>query len=299
MKILSYHGSPAVKHFHVEQARRHLATGTLLAGTYGEGSGENFRACSVGCMAHDIDPTRKDFHAVVAEHAGWPEWLVRLNDAVFENLPSPERNTFHVKLREAVPVGVDLEPVLHKLAIRRLDRLIAAQTKALEAKRAYGVHEAIEKVIDALGKVRAYHSAYSAGSATYSAGSADSAAYSADSARSAGYSADSAAYSAARSADSAARSADSATYSAGSAYSAAYSAYSAARSAACSATYSAYSAARSAAYSAYSAARSADSATYSAAYSAYSAAYSAAWKQEAADLLEILRAPAPDQGVQQ
>jgi hypothetical protein len=263
----SYHNDPAIKAFHVAQAKHHLAADMLVSGTYGEGNASNFRGCSIGCMAHDIDPSRDDYHKLVAEHAGWPEWLARLNDSIFEGLPKGERETFHVDLREAIPVGVDLEPVLHKLALRRIDRLIELQTSAL-GKSGESVDDVIQETLAALIQVRRCHEAEIGGNVCdWSA------------ARSAAESAESAAESARSAAESAAESARSARWSAAeSARSARWSAESA-RSA------------RSAAESARSAEWSAESAEWSAA--AASAEWSAAWKNEASDLLELLKQATP------
>jgi hypothetical protein len=209
MKTLSYHSDPSVKARHVEMAKAHLKMDMLRAGTYGEGNGKSFKACSVGCFAHDINKKRDDKHAVVAEDAGWPEWLVRLNDTLFEGLPEDERNDFHVALREAVPVGVDLEPVRHKLAIRRLMR-VRAIVEALPSA------DYISAVIAAINGVLRLHEAESGGnvctlddwSAARSA--AWAAARSAESAESAESAARSAAWAAAWAAWEAARSAESA-----------------------------------------------------------------------------------------
>lgn len=76
MKQLSFNNNPALKAIHVEQAERHAAQDMLVAGTYGEGEGAAFRGCSVGCFAHDIDPSSFDHHEVVAAARGLPEWLV-------------------------------------------------------------------------------------------------------------------------------------------------------------------------------------------------------------------------------
>ena len=215
--VLSYHNDPAVKAWHVEQAKKHLAADMLRAGTFGETYGGQFRGCSVGCFAHDIDPDAGEYHAIVAGKAGWPEWLVRLNDTLFEGLPEGEREAFHVELRERVPVGVDLEPVRHKIAIARIDRLLDAQRKALAANEG-DARDAIAGVIDAMTTVRRCHEAeiggnacaWSAWSAARSAAAsaAESAAESAWlAAELAAWSAESAARSAAWSAASAARSA--------------------------------------------------------------------------------------------
>jgi len=149
MNILSYHNDPAVKAYHVAQAKHHLAADMLLSGTYAEGDGADFRGCSIGCMAHDIDPTRDDYHALVAEHAGWPEWLARLNDTIFEGLPKGERERFHV---------TNLEPVRHQLALRRIDRLIALQTGNV-GKHGEAIDAVITRTLAALQQVRRCHEA--------------------------------------------------------------------------------------------------------------------------------------------
>lgn len=149
--MLAYHNDPAVKSFHVEQARRHLAMDMLIRGTYGEGNGDNFKGCSVGCMAHDISPGANlgNLHRIVAKSAGWPEWLVYLSEAIFEGLPEGDRQHFHVSLREAIPVGVNLEPArvpfLLTLQRRNLARLlIKPEPYTVQCR------EAIQRVIDLL-----------------------------------------------------------------------------------------------------------------------------------------------------
>ncbi|SDW93886.1 hypothetical protein [Lysobacter enzymogenes] len=245
---LSFRGDAALKAEHVAQAEHHAAADMLMSGTYGEGSGANFRGCSVGCFAHEINPDEYgNWHETVAEARGLPEWLIRLQDSIFEGLGQDERAQFHVELAKRIPVGVDLEPVKHRIAVARIDRALATQRVALEAKHPHGVHEAVEQTIAALEVGRRAHEA-AAGGQSCDLWSARSAAESA--ARSAAWSAESAAWSA---------------ESAESAESAASAAWSAARSAA-----------RSAAWSAESAAWSAESAAWSAASAAWSAARSAA-----------------------
>jgi hypothetical protein len=296
--LQAFHTDPAVKAKYVARVRMHRAADNLKQGV----GWEMGKGCAIGCTLEAYE------HERYPEELGLPVWLARLEDAIFEGLKNGEAQAWPEAFLEAITPGADVEPVRHKLAVRRIERLIALQTKALEAKHGYGVHEAIEKTIAALHVVRRYHE-YELGLCeivtSYSARSA---------ARSAAYSARSAAYSAAysaRSAYSAADAAADAAYSARSAADAAYSAdsaRSAARSAAYSARSAAYSArsARSAAYSAADAAadaaysaRSAADAAYSAdsarsaARSAADAAYSAAWQQEAKDLLESLRECTP------
>ncbi|WP_052688061.1 hypothetical protein [Xanthomonas sp. MUS 060] len=215
---LSYKNDPALKALHVAQAEQHAAQDMLVAGTFGEACNGRFRGCSVGCFAHEIDPNSSSYHATVAEARGLPEWLIQLQDSVFEGLPESERPSFHVELAKRIPVGADLSRLPHLIAIARIDRLLKLQRAALARSQPDQVHAAIEQVLAALETGRRFHE----GAAGESA---------------AEWSAWSAEWSAARSARSAARSAE---------WSAARSARSAAESAAESAWSAAWSAARSA-----------------------------------------------------
>jgi hypothetical protein len=157
--MLSYHNDPSLKERAVAAAKRHRDADMLVTGTYGHMNGA-FRGCSVGCDAYDITGRIIDdgYHAVTAAHFGFPEWLELLRDAIFEGLPNAERRDFHVQLKEAIPVGVDIEPVRHRLAIRRMNRLIDAQDKALTQAND-DIKPAIEKVMIALHQVRRCHEA--------------------------------------------------------------------------------------------------------------------------------------------
>lgn len=211
--MLTYHSDESLKQRAVEAAKRHRDQDMLLAGTYGTMNGA-FRGCSVGCDAYDITGKLLEdgYHRITAEYFGFPEWLERLRDSIFEGLPNDERRDFHVRLKEAIPVGVDIEPVRHRLAIRRLRRLIEAQEQAL-AEQEGELKSVIEQVVVALRQVRRCHEAEigqgqrSVGDWSAARSAAESAARSAWSAWSAASSAASAAESATESAASAARSA--------------------------------------------------------------------------------------------
>ncbi|MFB0357382.1 hypothetical protein ABVD92_20140, partial [Xanthomonas euvesicatoria] len=203
---LSFNNDPALKALHVAQAEQHAAQDMLVAGTFGEMRGRQFRGCSVGCFAHDIDPDSTSFHATVADARALPEWLIRLQDALFEGLPADERGSFHVELAKRIPIGVDLAPVQHLIAIARIDRMLALQRAALSAGHPDRVTQAITQVVSALEAGRRFHE-----DAAGVDGVVESAAAAADSAAAAARSADSAERSAARWA---ARSAESAAESA-------------------------------------------------------------------------------------
>jgi hypothetical protein len=268
--LRAYHGDESIKAKYIQRIQAHRAAEHLMQGIGWEDEGGMVRGCAVGCTLETYD------HDRYPVELGMPVWLARLEDAIFEGLPASDAQVWPEAFLEAIHPGADLEPVRHQLALLRMDRLIALQASNV-GKHGEAIDVVIAQTIAAIQQVRRCHEAEIGGNvcdlpARSAAESAWSAARSSaeSAARSAAESAESAAWSAAESAQSAARSA-------------AESAWSAARS-------SAESAARSAAESAWSAARSAAESAESAAWSARSAQ---SWKQEASDLLKLLREAAP------
>jgi hypothetical protein len=150
----SFKNELRLKELHVEQAKKHYEQDMLIAGTYGETDAEVFRGCSVGCFAYEIlGQTDDNPHKIVADDRGLPEWLIHLQDRIFEGLPLEDRKKWHVQLAEAIPVGIDLEPVRHKLAIMRMDKLIALQQRNI------GASNIVQQTIDVLNIVRQCHEA--------------------------------------------------------------------------------------------------------------------------------------------
>jgi hypothetical protein len=101
--------------------RAHRDADMLRSGFYGEKNGK-FHGCSVGCLAYEIAPrqftkahgwTADNLHALVGDHYGYPEWLARLQDQIFENL-GDERNDWHVQIADAIAERKrDWQIVLH------------------------------------------------------------------------------------------------------------------------------------------------------------------------------------------
>ena len=87
----------------------------LIKGRYVDTDAAEFHGCSVGCMLRDVHPSMslddlykvKNKHREVAEHFGYPEWLALLQDTIFEGLPSPEHQDWHVQLADALALLPD------------------------------------------------------------------------------------------------------------------------------------------------------------------------------------------------
>ena len=192
--MLSYLNDPAVKEKFTLRFAAHRAADEVIQG---EGfNPEKNRGCFVGCTLDNYD------HSQFPEQLGWPQWLAHLADEIFEGIPASQAPQFGTDLLAAVPVGKDLEPVRHMIAISRHER----QIKRLEGNTepyAEQCRTALQGVIDyCKGELTQTNSesAESAESARSAAGSAEAAAWSAESAESAAWSAESAAESAAWSA---------------------------------------------------------------------------------------------------
>lgn len=109
----------------LDQAKKHYAADMLLKGTYGNDE-NGFKGCSVGCHLHHINPdmSADDIeyfdgkHKIVADYYGYPEWLARLQDTVFEGIPQGENNLWHVKFAETLsklPDDYNWQAALHRV----------------------------------------------------------------------------------------------------------------------------------------------------------------------------------------
>ena len=91
-------------------ARKHRDADMLRPGTYGKMNGR-FHACSIGCFAYEVAPEQfsssagwmdDNQHRIVAKAYGYPEWLARLQDTVFDGLPPEARLDWHVQIADAI-----------------------------------------------------------------------------------------------------------------------------------------------------------------------------------------------------
>ncbi len=247
--MLSYHNDENLKCLVVSEMKKHQEKDQFIKGAYDEEVNGEFKGCAVGCTIDSINlilgkSYRTSEHKVFEEAIGVPEWLARLQDSFFENLPRTENGQFAIDFLQSIPIGINLEPIKWKFCSfilkEGIDRILLQP----------GLPDELRwNVVNSMrGALNLHELAIKIGEWDQELSeSAESAA------RSAAWSASFAAWSAARAAASSA------------AKSAAWSA----SSAAWSASSAAESAARSAEWSASSAARSASSAAWSASYAAY------------------------------
>ena len=107
----------------VEIAKKHRDHDILISSTFGFDGGWQGQGCSVGCFAHDLGykGDGEDIHAFVAKMAGYPEWMVLLQDEIFEGLPEGDRSEWHVDVARAVSKVTDWQAALHRVHCAILD----------------------------------------------------------------------------------------------------------------------------------------------------------------------------------
>ena len=113
----AWHSSAEMKARFVAAAIEHREADRYLKGTYAEGAGAAFRACSVGCslatvygeMAAGVR-THSD-HRFLSETLGVPEFVTRLQDLIFEGLPDGQAVKWTERLFLSIPIGADLSLV--------------------------------------------------------------------------------------------------------------------------------------------------------------------------------------------
>jgi hypothetical protein len=254
--MLSFHGKQEIKDKYLNRVIKHRELDNIIQGI----GWENGKGCAVGCTLENYN------HSRYPMELGLPEWLARLEDKIFEELPKEKAMLWPERFLDAIPVGVCVEKVKHIISIKRMERLLEIQNKLLEKHNEQYIVDTINSIKLVINchklELNEQYCDWSAWAAAESAAeSARSLSWSARSARSA--------WAAARSS---AELADSAWAAAESAESAADSSWAAAQS------------------SARSARSAADSlAAAWAAQSAADSSWAAAWEVEANTLIECLK----------
>ena len=115
---LSWKSDKKLKTALVKEMYSHKEQDQIIKGTYGKQNGV-WKGCAVGCAIHSLNIKKKtdwktDDHSVYEKELGIPLFLAYLEDNIFEGLPDKDNSQFAVDFLEAIPVGVNLEPVKYK-----------------------------------------------------------------------------------------------------------------------------------------------------------------------------------------
>lgn len=187
----------------VAETKLHREMDAFISGTYREMDGDQFKGCAVGCAIQSINKLKglnldNGDHSEFEAHLGIPEWLARLEDTFFENLPKEKSKDWPVNFAEAINEGADLD----KIKVPFIIYLLKENLKTLDSLKVDKEHT---QVIAAIKQIR---EATEQMIAAHESGEEEKLSAARSAARSAESAARSAAWSAAWSAESAARSSD-------------------------------------------------------------------------------------------
>jgi hypothetical protein len=117
--MLSFKNNPQLKTLLLEEITKHEQADQILQGTYGKKENGKWRGCAVGCSIRSLNirlgkTYETNDHSAYEKELELPEWLARLEDTIFEGLPKEEAMRWPRQFTEAIPVGINLEPVKWK-----------------------------------------------------------------------------------------------------------------------------------------------------------------------------------------
>jgi hypothetical protein len=176
----AFHNDKEIKKKYLARVKAHQKADEIIKGQYWKKG----KGCAVGCTIHNSD------HKAYETELGVPEWLARVEDTFFENLPNEKAMLWPAQFLEAINVGADLNKIKAPFMIYILEQAL----ENFDHEKYPDVVTAIEHVSDlwTIDPEQTDDEAWSAArSAAWSAPTAESTAWSA---------AESAAWSAARSA---------------------------------------------------------------------------------------------------
>jgi hypothetical protein len=136
----------------VAELKKHQKADRFLQGTYW--NNEANRGCAVGCGIKSINELKQkrfgaNNHEALSESLGWPLWLVRLEDRIFENVSVKRSKTWPVEVAGAIKSGANLDQALNPILIEIL-KVAATAVEGKEDQYSKKSLSAIKQVIKGL-----------------------------------------------------------------------------------------------------------------------------------------------------
>ena len=123
--MIAYHGDKKVKSKYVRRVRAHAKADQLVQGY---GYWEDGKGCAVGCTIHGSE------HSAYETELGIPRAIARIEDRLFECLPTKRARRWPSQFLAAIPVGADLSMVVPRFLVFILtDCRPHAEGKVLES----------------------------------------------------------------------------------------------------------------------------------------------------------------------
>ena len=169
---------------------KHRDTDAFIKGAYKNTDKEYFQGCAVGCSLKSVADIKKiqiktDNHLEYETHLGVPEWLARLEDMLFENLPNELSKTWPVRFSEAINEGSDLDKIKAPFMIYLMEEnLKSIYSVVYDADKFKDVKNAIDLTRSAINQMIVAHKSGDENQLSAASSAASSAAESAASAAS-------------------------------------------------------------------------------------------------------------------
>jgi hypothetical protein len=134
----TYHGQQTIKDRYIARVKAHRSADLLQKGATGNPA-MGQKGCAVACTMNRYD------HYAYPGEIGVPMCLAYLEDAIFEGLPVEDAMRWPEEFLEAIPVGADPWPAIHRIPSRILLEVGLPSALAVEPKGPSA--DAVEKAI--------------------------------------------------------------------------------------------------------------------------------------------------------
>ena len=115
----AFHGKQEVKDFYLARVRAHRAADQLVKGQYWDKDEDGiFRGCALGCTLHTGN------HLAYEDELGIPQALARLEDWIFERLPTQAALAWPEAFLMAIAPGADLSRVADAFIVWLLETVL-------------------------------------------------------------------------------------------------------------------------------------------------------------------------------
>lgn len=122
--MIAFHGSSEIKNKYLERVKEHQRLDEIVKGVYfRDGKPGERRMCGVGCTVHSGD------HTAYERELGIPQWIARLEDTIFENLPDERAKRWPYEILDAINVGADLQKIRIPFIVFLMEQNLASLDK--------------------------------------------------------------------------------------------------------------------------------------------------------------------------
>ena len=117
--LLAFKNTTITKEELLDELNNHQKLDNFVRGTFDNGNG---KGCAVGCSLQSLSKIKGveisyEDHLLYEKHFGVPEWLARVEDALFEGVGVKRSKTFPVEFIQAINPGADLNKIKNEFVI--------------------------------------------------------------------------------------------------------------------------------------------------------------------------------------